>query len=232
MHISSSTAAWIFLLVLTFSGPLLGSTKLESCANPLSFVAEDEKQEAVFLELYAKEFTGENSLDARREAESQVDNPYNLTLAERIAIKGYTSTDYAVLNSAIRKGGTELVKYQPYIDTLNRALAKLPDYVGLVERHDNLPRVPIDMREDYADGKNVIWNTFTGGSVMGTPVAQPGADVMIIQSHHGKLLGNYAHSEVVHEREVLFPPGTKIHVKQREVISKYLYRYSIEEIGP
>jgi hypothetical protein len=131
----------------------------------------------------------------------------NIPTEDLVAVRGYTSSDYDMLNKALRSSDpAELARLNAYIRAAESGLSQLPSYRGNVFRGTNL-RPEIAAR--YIPGQIVREEAFfsTSSSPKG---AFPGNTQFSVFSRNGKPVDFL--SELPHEKEVLFPPGTQFKV--------------------
>lgn len=131
----------------------------------------------------------------------------NLTTLERVALFGYTTGDYNAINPAMR-GTISDPGLQAYVDHINDALAKLPDYQGDVRRATG--------NGSYTDA----WQPgadWTSGAFLSTTKIEPGSVpatgdwVMTIEGENrGKDVSMF--SAWPAESEVLIPGGSTMEV--------------------
>jgi hypothetical protein len=136
-----------------------------------------------------------------------------MTDADRAALRDYTGDGYQDLNAALRSG-ILTPDQQARIDAINRALAKLPDYQGIVVRGTDLPQ---DVLDRYQPGSTVTERAFT--STTTDPAVAggdfPGNTEFRILSQAGTDVSPY--SAYPHESEILFGSGTDFYVQDRFV---------------
>lgn len=112
-----------------------------------------------------------------REKKPQSETLNALTDEEAVALKGYTSQDYEMINPFLRgaesvtlriEGKTQKLtqqdlapKLQPYIDMVGSGLDKLPVYTGTraIYRVTNLPQTTIETIENSWNKTTSSWNT-------------------------------------------------------------------------
>ena len=135
---------------------------------------------------------------------------YGLTDDEVAAISGYTSGDYITINSALRNGGHLLQEVQPIVDMINSGLAKLPDYIGLVNRGADLPDSVLSAHQP---GVTLTYVAFTSTSV---GMGFSGRHRFQIQSSHCKDIAKI--SGLPQEKEVLCASGTKFKILDRKEV--------------
>jgi hypothetical protein len=124
-----------------------------------------------------------------------------------VAVRGYTSNDYSMLNKALRSGDpAELERLHAYIKTAESGLSQLPSHQGAVFRGTNLSS---EAALKYKPGQPVTEEFFFSTSAERSS-AFPGNTKYYVNSANGKRVEFL--SEFPHEREVLFPPGTKFDV--------------------
>ena len=141
----------------------------------------------------------------------------NLTVFEKTIIYKYALDYYEDLNANLRYGGLSPVQ-KLFVEFLNEALDKLPDYVGVVYRGANLNPIQIKKYQDALDaGIPVIEKGFTSSSTS-NPVAEQfsgGTVIFYIVSYNGKSieqLSRYGASNNQNEKEVLFKSNTLFNV--------------------
>ncbi len=103
----------------------------------------------------------------------------------------------------------KLQEIQPYVDTLNLGLSRLPNYIGVVSRGVHLPDIVL---RQHAPGALVEYKAFT--STTCDPAGYPATHKLVIQSYTGKHIDDF--STCKGEREVLFRSGTKFRVLKVE----------------
>jgi hypothetical protein len=131
----------------------------------------------------------------------------NIPMEDLVAVRGYTSSDYSMLNKALRSGDpAELKRLNAYIKSAESGLSQLPSYQGSVFRGTNLSS---EAASKYKPGQTVTEDFFfsTAANPRG---AFPGNTQYTIRSSNGKRIEFL--SEVSYEKEVLFPPGTNFKV--------------------
>jgi NAD:arginine ADP-ribosyltransferase len=131
----------------------------------------------------------------------------NIPTEDLVAVRGYTSSDYSMLNKALRSGDpAELERLHAYIKTAESGLSQLPSHQGAVFRGTNLSS---EVALKYKPGQPVTEEFFFSTSAERSG-AFPGDTKYFVDSTNGKRVDFL--SEFPHEREVLFPPGTKFDV--------------------
>lgn len=135
---------------------------------------------------------------------------HGLSDPEIAARYAYTTSDsawgYRRLNAALRSLDPQRVAdLRNYRDTLNAALAKLPDHPGIVRRGTTLSASQI---AEHVKGSVITKHAFTSASV--GRAAFGGNVHFVIQSRHGKRIQPW--SAYTGEREVLFAAGTRFRV--------------------
>jgi hypothetical protein len=134
-------------------------------------------------------------------------NPHGLTRSEWIALMTYTGGHFSIVNSALRNG--DGAKYQDYIDTLNRALAKLPKAEGTLYRGAKFPPA---VRDTHVEGKIIEYKAFTSASISRSAAEGFGLeDFAIIESKTARVVNNFG-ALVGAESEALFSSGTKFQI--------------------
>ncbi|MBF0425281.1 MAG: hypothetical protein HQL66_05640, partial [Magnetococcales bacterium] len=134
---------------------------------------------------------------------------HDLSVVDLAALRYYTGLtpgksgerNHDVINKALRnRNRQELKRLAPAIDSLETALAKLPDYAGDVTRATDLP-------------DDVVGDIFPGGvyrdpGFMSTAIGETsfsGEYMFFIKSKTGKWVEPFSfHPE---QKEVLYPPG-------------------------
>ena len=132
----------------------------------------------------------------------------NLSDAELVAIRSYTEQAFRFLNKALREGGSEASKYRNFVEVLNSALSKLPNYTGEVGRGTSLPA---DALAEHQVGATLIYKAFTSTS---TETGHDEIHRFIIRSKTGKRIAPF--SVFSGEDEVLFRSGTRFRVVSRK----------------
>lgn len=127
-----------------------------------------------------------------------------MTAEEEEALADYTGSGYGCMNAYLRQKKQKNADVQFFIDTLNKALDKLPNYEGLVIRGADLPP---KIAAQHAKGKIVTYEAFTSTS---TTDLEWGKDRFAIISKTGKPIMGL--SDIEEEYEVLFKAGTKFKV--------------------
>ena len=135
----------------------------------------------------------------------------NTSQEQVAAMIGYTSSDYQILNAALRsKDPVELARLKPYIDNANAGLASLPNYSGPVYRGIDSTRMPPDVVAQYLKPGEVITERAYVSTSYVAGANFPGDLQLTVMSKTGKqidFLSMYAG-----EKEVLFAPGTSFKV--------------------
>jgi ADP-ribosyltransferase exoenzyme len=163
-----------------------------------------------------REFFGEKRyVEYAREIESlRLKHPElkNIPTADLVAVRGYTSSDYAILNKALRSGDpAELARLNAYIRSVESGLSQLPSYQGTVFRGTNLSS---EIASKYQPGRTITEDFFF--STAAEPgSAFPGNTQYTVSSTHGRRIDFF--SEYPHEKEVLFPPNTNFKVHNVEI---------------
>ncbi len=135
---------------------------------------------------------------------------HGLSDPEVTARYAYTTSDstwgYRPLNASLRSMDRQRwAAVANYRDTLNAALAKLPDYSGIVRRGTTLSAREI---AEYVEGSIITERAFTSASV--GRAAFGGSVHFLIHSRHGKRIQQW--SAFRGEREILFAAGTRFRV--------------------
>lgn len=127
-----------------------------------------------------------------------------LTAEEQFSIAAYTGNHYRCLNGYLRQTKIKNPALDYYIETLNNALNRLPNYEGIVVRGGKLPP---EVDKLHQVGSVVTYDAFTSAS---TKKSFFGADVFIIFSKTGKPVMSLSFNK--HEFEVLFKSGTRFKI--------------------
>ncbi len=131
----------------------------------------------------------------------------NIPIEDLIALRGYTSDDYRDLNTALRtKKPEDLARLDSYLKTAASGLNQLPPYQGQVYRGTTLSD---EVLAKYKAGEVVTEDAFTSTSAS-SQSQFPGNVNFVIQSTKGRDISFL--SELPHEKEILFGPGTKFKV--------------------
>ena len=146
---------------------------------------------------------------------------------ELTSVYSYTTEDgrwsYKTLNPALRsRDPADAARMRDYRDTVNAALAKLPDHVGTVRRGTNLPS---DVLAAHQPGAIVTYKAPTSTS------KGDGWDKrhrFVIYSKRGKVIEQYSAHDI--EREVLFPAGTRFRVIERNELGGGLIEFCMVEV--
>nr|WP_042182699.1 hypothetical protein [Kibdelosporangium sp. MJ126-NF4]CEL15156.1 PE-PGRS FAMILY PROTEIN [Kibdelosporangium sp. MJ126-NF4]CTQ93248.1 PE-PGRS FAMILY PROTEIN [Kibdelosporangium sp. MJ126-NF4] len=127
-----------------------------------------------------------------------------------IALRGHTAPPaFKVVNEALRTNDIQtLRRYEGYVKVVNSALNQLPPFQGVVQRVVNTDH-PALRASQYRYDAEVTERAFLSGSA-GGPSRTPGKVVLQIHSLTGRDVSVLAHRP--HEREVLFPSGTRFKV--------------------
>ncbi|ALG13902.1 hypothetical protein [Kibdelosporangium phytohabitans] len=139
-------------------------------------------------------------------------NPYlrDVPRDQLIALRGLTAPPaFKVINDALRTNDIQtLRRYEGYIKVVNSALNQLPPLPGLVHRVVNTDH-PLLRANQYRYDAVVTERAFLSGSA-GGPSRAPGKVMLQIHSLTGRDVSALSHRP--HEREVLFPSGTRFKV--------------------
>jgi hypothetical protein len=128
-------------------------------------------------------------------------------LAEFVAIRGYISNFFTVVNPALFNESKEREKLIPIIHTMMAGMHKLPVYRGLVLRGVDLPDLVL---KSHQAGQVVTYKAFTS-----TAKAKP------LQRKHllriiSKSCRDISELNDIEMDEVLCFPGTKFLIQRRE----------------
>ncbi len=140
------------------------------------------------------------------------------------AIGRYTSGGFNIINAALRKGGELQKRNQRNIDTLKGALAKLPDFRGLVRRGDNLPPEVLMLHQvgQIVEYPSFVSTSYNYGFRSNMRI------LMYVQSC--KKIDEL--SAFKYEKEVLCPPGTRFKVLERKTDPKGKTYIIMKEVSP
>ena len=146
---------------------------------------------------------------------------------ELTSVYSYTTENsvwsYKRLNPALRSNDlAEIASVRDYRDTVNAALAKLPDHVGTVRRGTELPD---NVLADHQPGAIVTYKAPTSTS---TGTGWEDRHRFVTLSKRGKLIKHYSGHE--RENEVLFPAGTRFKVLEREDQGGGKIRFLMQEV--
>jgi hypothetical protein len=140
---------------------------------------------------------------------------HGMTTIEKVAVYGYTTSDYGFLNKGLREaGGLGNVQHaglKSYVQHAANGLAKLPDaapdpgksYTTVARGVSGFAGIA----ERYQAGKTVTEHAFTSTS---QGRGYDGDWQFTIKSSHGKDVSGL--SKYASEKEILFPPGTQFQV--------------------
>lgn len=138
----------------------------------------------------------------------------DLTSEDLEAVRAYTRDElYVSLNRSLREGTLDQVaEIAPDSAAVTRALENLPEVQETVYRgiDGGLTREQLDR---YEPGTVVIENNYTSASLRPDLVWGDDRVRMVIQSEHGRLIGD--HSSLPSEREVLFDRFSTFEVVDR-----------------
>jgi hypothetical protein len=115
------------------------------------------------------------------------------------------------LNKALWEGGTKASQYSNFVEVLNSALSKLPNYTGEVYRGTILP--PNALAEHQV-GAIVTYKAFTSASIGN---GHNEIHRFLIHSKTGKRITPF--SVFSGEEEVLFQSGTQFRIMSRSELS-------------
>jgi hypothetical protein len=142
-------------------------------------------------------------------------NTHGMTTIEKVAVYGYTTSDYGYLNRGLREaGGLGNVQHdglKSYAQHAVNGLAKLPDATPDPGKSYKTVERGISgfagIAERYQAGKTVTEHAFTSTS---EGRGYDGDWQFTIKSSHGKDVSGL--SKYGSEKEILFPPGTQFQV--------------------
>lgn len=153
---------------------------------------------------------------------------YDLTQAEAVALRHYTGSGYRDLNAYLR-GALPDRDLSDVVDIFQSALAKLPDYQGVVIRRDNLP---LPMLQQYQLGNVVEYPAFTSATFGAKDVVinEKSPHRLKIDAVHAKRIDWI--SQYPKEDEVLFTAPTRFEVKTNPAINRSsgLLEIELEEL--
>ena len=107
---------------------------------------------------------------------------------------------------------------------INHALAKLPNYAGVVIRFSHLPNDFLDLHQI---GQVVHYDNLVSASLLEVKLSSHENNQLIIFSKSGKLIENW--SALPHQHEVLFRAGTRFKVLDKQQYGQMTYLW-LEEI--
>lgn len=129
---------------------------------------------------------------------------------ELIALRGYTGSDYARLNQALRTADdAELRTLRAYIESATAALQKLPKYEGEVTRGMGF-KTPVTREEMQQFRVGSEWSD-EGFLSCSIGAAFPGNVRMVVKSKSGVKIESFS---LYPEEEVLFAPATRFKVME------------------
>lgn len=172
-------------------------------------IANEHDAEAVqgFIELAGE--SGKKKLIDEFKASEASGGSGKLNSFEKAMVQSYTGSAYGSVNAALRKGSWS-VKQHVYVNTVNKALKKMPSYTGETKRHASLDTSVqalyqvghvVEERAFTSTSKNKDWNW--GGNTHYIVKGKSGRDVSSISLHSG-------------EGEVLYPARTFFKVTKVE----------------
>jgi hypothetical protein len=124
-----------------------------------------------------------------------------------VAVRGYTSSDYSLLNEALRSGDpAQVAQVDAYVKCASSGLEQLPSYNGLTVRGVDLTA---DQAAGYVPGTNITEQAFTS-TTANPATAFSGNTTMTFKSVTGSDVSGLSNYPAEHE--VLFPPGTQFKV--------------------
>lgn len=162
-----------------------------------------------------KELT-EGNIGVKKDEVSVKSSP--LDDSDKKSILGYTGKGYMKINSSIRKGEVS-EDVQVEIDNLNKALDKLPDFSGVVNRFLPFYKGSAeDHLDDFLKGDIIKLPEFTSTTKLSVaPGTISSNDIKIeIKSKTGKDITNY--SEYKEEQEVLFKTDSIFEVESVKIV--------------
>lgn len=170
----------------------------------------------------AEFFCEEDSLYESISAEDASQGLCQLTTEERLVIQDYSDDYFSCMNTYLRQDKIKSPEIDYYIQTLNKALDKLPSYQGVVIRGADLPP---EIAKLHTKGQVVNYAAFTSTSTSQVPW---GKDRFIIISKTGKPIMNL--SGIKEEYEVLFKSHTRFKVLDVFKEGEVTY-YVMKEVG-
>ncbi|MCK3654234.1 hypothetical protein A4G19_10580 [Pasteurellaceae bacterium Macca] len=136
---------------------------------------------------------------------------YGLTKAEALSIVAYTGGVYEKINQALLKNKLSPLQ-RKYVNQLESALRKMPNYEGTSYRRTKLSKKEIAR---YVKGENVVEPAFISTTQLEEPLNHKGNVKFIITGKSGKQIERISLSKG--EKEVLYPTGKKFKIKNVEV---------------
>lgn len=177
-------------------------------------LASELRREITARKKEYESFSGAIGLKAQvaRTRVEKVQKPAILGEKDIYAINQYKSAKSYHINAALRGEMPMTETLQSEVDSIDRAIEKLPEYAGTVYRSlrsEEMGSAETFFRK-HAPGDIVAYPAFTSS---GTEVYDDSMDIqMVIQSKHGHDMRTYNPME----QEVLFRRGSKFIVERRE----------------
>lgn len=153
---------------------------------------------------------------------------FGLTAFERALIRQYTESGSDKINGILRFSPSKRAEIAPLVDSLDRALARLPNYQGVVYRGTAFNSV---MDQQFQKGKVVPDPAFVSATRDRAIAKEFGLGAsFVIRSRTGKLIDRF--SARPDEQEVLFRPGTRFKVLSRVKTPEGVEEIVLDEVGP
>lgn len=211
-----------------------------NCVGEIPVSAEQKQDlENGFKQVLASVFNA-NYEDRLIEAKRKMPmDRMGLDEAEAVALFGYTTKDYRILNGALRLRGSDeeterdrllMRQLQPYVDLVNLGMRKLPVYLGSVDRGTKLPP-KADSAYKPENPSPVTDKAFVSASLNYSQFRN--THHLILKSKTGREVQMF--SESPEEAEVLFHPGTLFKVLHREIdtsTAEVTHEIHLDELSP
>lgn len=156
----------------------------------------------------------QSAVNAYAKAFASYDNPFDLTVDEYSAIRHYTASGSADLNDLLNGLSDFDTPYAKNLinasNLLAKALAKLPNYEGIVVRRVETKGMNL---AEYQPNNVVIYNGYSSSTYGADDVAPSRKVRFVIKSKTGKRIDRI--STDPDEQEVLLPRGVKFTVEGR-----------------
>jgi NAD:arginine ADP-ribosyltransferase. len=173
----------------------------------------------VSMEVVTRQALASNEAERGRRAGMTGPLSYGLSTMERVALYGYTTKEYVVINGGLRQGNLN-PQLQAYVGHINRGMERLDSFKPRdgqnLYRGATWASMPQFVKDQYKAGGQLRDLAFTSTSTDQTAAFSAGDVKMTISGAVGK--GKVApFSAFPGEGEVLFPPGTLFDVIQNTV---------------
>ena len=146
--------------------------------------------------------------------------PEEVSVEEAVAIHGFTTSFYKVVNPMLRKG--ELERARPFTEVLDAALRKMPVYKGLVFRGTHLKD---EITGDFDVGKVVVFKSYTSAS---STNMYPGNSRFVIESKSARRVSSLA--TMPSSGEVIFPRNTRFKILYKKENQDKATEYILLEV--